>query len=378
MLFLPLQMAREEKRFELRPVEEVVVKRPPVIRLESEETLQRARPFRAAVQPTENKHPQRLDLPSRDEIELRTHQPGIEALIETNAANPDQLEENWGAESAVHRSIPWGWFVLIGLLLAGGLIWSLTRVKEADDKMRGVQVAAQSVLVDDEKEDREAGRLIDNIHTTTKEFFDATTLDVLVRAVRQPERVRPLMENFYADKPIFSHRLSVFRMLQPVTLDKQANFWMATVELDNHENRNLLIEILPSGEARLDWETLVCYQPMKWDEFATKKPKGTSMDFRVYVERDNFFSHEFANSDRWNCFRLTAMDSDETLFGYVNTDSELSKEILDEFTHNGGRRASMILRLVIPEGIQSRSGVVIEKLMSPRWIYIDPPAVSGS
>ncbi len=371
-------MAREEKKVELRPEKQEVKIRPAVvIRLESEETLQRAKPVRIGAQPLENKRPRRLGLPSREEGEMRTYQPGIEALMETDAGNYDQLEANWGAHSMHHRSIPWGWFVLIALLLAGGVIWSLSSVNDADDRAHEIRIAAENVLIDDEKEDREAADLIDTIHQTTQRFFDATTIDSLLTLVRQPDRVRPLMEIRFAGKPMAPHRLREFRMLQPLTLDNHGNFWMASVELDNSEVQNLILEILPSGEARVDWETLVCYQPMKWDDFALQKPRSTSMDFRVYVEQDNFFSHEFADSRRWNCFRLTALGSEETLFGYTPADSGLSQEILSQFQQNGSLKASMILRLVIPEGIQSHSGVVIEKLMSPRWLYMDPPG-SGS
>jgi hypothetical protein len=371
-------MAREEKRIELRPVnEEVDIRLPVVIRLESEETLQRAKPVRPSIAPVENKVPQRLELPSRDQVEGRTHQPGIEALIETDAGNPDFLEQNWGAQSAHHRSIPWGWFVLIALLLGGGVVWSLTRLTESDDKAHEIRIAAENVLIDDQNEDREAAKLIDTIHATMRKFYNATTIDGLLKFVRQPDRVRPLMESYFADRPVASHRLREIRMLQPLTLENHGNYWMATVELDDRETRNLLLEVLPSGEARIDWETLVCYQPMKWDDFATKKPRSTAMDFRVYVEQDNFFSHEFADSNRWNCFRLTALDCDETLFGYVKSDNPLAKQLLEQLQRNNGHRASMILRLVIPEGIESHSGVMIEKLLSSRWLYLDPPE-SGS
>jgi len=40
---------------------------------------------------------------------------------------------------------------------------------------------------------------------------------------------------------------------------------------------------------------------------------------------------------------------------------------------NQGRRASIIVRLTVPDGVQSRRGVVIERVLSPRWIYLDPP-----
>jgi hypothetical protein len=112
---------------------------------------------------------------------------------------------------------------------------------------------------------------------------------------------------------------------------------------------------------------------MPWDEFALKRPAGTSLDFRVYVERDMFFSHEFADSRRWLCFRLTALDSEETLFGYAAADSGEARKMLDLLEENGGRKSSMILRLAIPEGLQSRRGVVIEKVINSRWIYLDPP-----
>ena len=84
-------------------------------------------------------------------------------------------------------------------------------------------------------------------------------------------------------------------------------------------------------------------------------------------------SHEFADSSRWNCYRLTALDGDETLFGYAMADSEVAKSIVNLLNQNQGRKTSLILRLSVPEGVLSRSGVVIEKLLSPRWIYLDPP-----
>jgi hypothetical protein len=42
-------------------------------------------------------------------------------------------------------------------------------------------------------------------------------------------------------------------------------------------------------------------------------------------------------------------------------------------TADSYRKTNLILRLMVPEGLQSRRGVVIEKVMSPRWIYLEPP-----
>lgn len=365
-------MPREEKRFELRPVDETAERKIHVLRHKRDKYVPPEPAVRLSV-PGEDKVSQRLELPEHDDFTIRTHEPGIEALIETEAVNPDLLERDWGRHSTYHKAIPWGWFVLIGLILASAVIWSLTGVKKADALADKIRVETQSVLGNDAKEELEAAQLIDRIDAVTRKFFETTSVDGLARLVRHPERVRPMMERHYEGKPIPINRVIRSNLFQPITLDNRSNFWMATLELTNHDSRNLVVEILDSGEPRIDWETLVCYQPMPWDSFAKERPTGLSLDFRVYLEPDNFFSHEFADSSRWNCYRLTALDGDETLFGYAMADSEVAKSIVNLLNQNQGRKTSVILRLSVPEGVRSRSGVVIEKLLSPRWIYLDPP-----
>ncbi|RYD37234.1 MAG: hypothetical protein EOP85_17745, partial [Verrucomicrobiaceae bacterium] len=100
-----------------------------MIRLQSDETSSRAKPARHTPSHEGVDPSHRLDVPAREDRETRTHQPGIEALIENGPANPDELEQVWGSASTRERNIPWGWFVLIGLILAGAAIWSLAGVK---------------------------------------------------------------------------------------------------------------------------------------------------------------------------------------------------------------------------------------------------------
>ncbi len=365
-------MAREEIRFGLRPVDEAAERKVPILRPKRDKNVPQEIPVRLSL-PEDAKVSQRLEVPVREDFESRTHQPGIEALIETEPANPDFMEHEWGRNSTYRKAIPWGWFVLIGLILGGGIIWSLSGVKESDMQADKIRVETQSLVGNDAKEEQEAAQLIDGMDAIIRKFFDTTRIEDLTKLVRHPQRVRPLMDRYYGEKPIPLNRVVRTNLFQPVTLDNRSNFWMATVELADHDTRNLVLEILDSGEPRVDWETLVCYQPMKWDTFATVRPAGFSLDFRVYLEPDTFFSHEFADSSRWNCFRLTALESDETLFGYAKVDAEVAESLATLVRQNNGRKTSVILRLSIPQGLQSRRGVVIEKLLSPRWLYLDPP-----
>ena len=366
-------MARDEKRIELRPVDEIEETAVPVIRIESEETLLRRRPQRRKSQPEEDQIYHRLDLPEQDTFEARTHQPGIEALVEQIEIDRDALEGNWGDESDSRAGFAWGWFALIALLLTGALIWSLTRVNKADVQIEQFRVSTRNAVDLEAQADKDASRLIDRIDKITRQYFKATTIESLLPLVRHPERVRPLMEKYFANQPMVANPLVSDGVLQPLTIDNNGSFWLKSFELSDRKSRSVLIEVDETGEPKLDWETLVCYQPMPWDKFATERPSGISLDFRVYVAMDNLFSHEFANPDLWACFALTALESDEILFGYAKAGSTLAQEIQDTVNRNREGKTSMILRLSVPEGLESHRGVMIEKVMSHRWIYVEAP-----
>ena len=369
-------MARKKQPVQLRPVDDDVAPRVSVIRLENSETTGRtndSEPIR--LEPLANKPAdQHIELPIKVEGERRTHQPGIESIIEVTPAQPDVLEQNWSQNATRRHSIPWGWITIIALTITGAVLWSLTSIKNSDVQATQIRVATASSIDNEQQQERDANQLIDRIDTALRDFFNTTSVESLIRLVRQPERVAPLMRRYYAGKPVFAGPIKTVKMFRPLTLDNCGNFWMTSVVLANGQSRNVIIEVTKSGEALIDWETLVCYQPMAWDDFVAQRPSGTSLDFRVYVERDHFYSHEFADSDHWTCFRLTAMDSEETLFGYAHAGSDEAQALLKLMDNNGGNKTAIILRLGIPSGLLSRRGVVIEKLLSPRWLYLTPPA----
>jgi hypothetical protein len=368
-------MARDEKRVELRTVDDEVVREPEVVRLYNHETVPRQRqeePVRLGPrEPQES--PCRLAIADRSELELRTHQPGIEVLIEPAVYNPDLAEEAWGGNSKRRFPIPLGWLMLIGAAGVFAIVWSLTKLKTSEVQAHTIRAETENVLAREETEENEARKLIERIENTLRVYFDSSHVDMLARHVRHPERVTPLMREHYAKHPLAHNPMKFIRVLQPLTLEGRGNFWMASVALADGRRVNVVIEIDVLGEPRVDWETQTCHQPMPWDEFSKLRPPGRSMDFRVYAERDNFHSHEFEDTEKWLCYRLTALDADETLFGYVAAGSEAARMLEEATSIKPMGRASLILRLAIPHGLQSRRGVVIEKVVCARWLYIESP-----
>lgn len=366
-------MSHKGKRFELRPVDEVVADASPIVRLNNQETTDRNRPIRLLVPADQVKVGIRLDVPVYEAQENRTYEPTIEVLIQTPIIPPVNLEEAWGRQITERRSIPWGWFAVVVLLFVASTTWSLLKIHESKPEALDILASTQFALDTNSSEDIAAGLLIEKINSTTRKFFRADNIEDLAKYSRDSERVIPLMRDYYSKTPLAPNPIKRSKSLVPFPFEKQANFWIETVELQNKTTQYIIIELSESGEVKVDWETLVCYQPMKWDKFALTRPTGISLDFRVYAEVDNFFSHEFENASRWNCFKLTAVENEETLFGYSLTNDAVSNELLSLIQENGGRRVSVIVRVSIPPVLHSRRGVVIEKIVCAHWIYINSP-----
>lgn len=366
-------MARDEKPVRLRPIDEDTEIPVPVVRLENLETEAVEKPVRLVPDIPHSESNTLLEIPSRDDIDLRTHQPDMESLLDGLEVNPETVEEAWDETTRGRSSLPWGWFVLIGLCVASAAIWSLLRVQQGKEHVEKEMARSVSLIDAEEAEAREAARLVDRIDEAVRGYFSARSVDGLIRRVRHSERVGPVMKEFYQRNPIEIKTVRAIRSMQHITLGNRGNFMRVDVVLSDGSNQSMFVEIFESGEPKIDWETLVGYQPMDWDKYVEHRPQGESMDFRVVVSADSFYSHEFADSDKWASFKLTARGGEEPLFGYARKGGDLERSLLELIRQNQGKPVSLILRLTIPSGIHSRRGVVIERLMSARWIYIESP-----
>lgn len=356
-----------KKKVILTTVEEQTEQEDDVIRLGAEKEA-------ADTMPLVRIGPAKVEVEAPSEAsskDFRTHQPDIDDLIDKPLTQDlGDAELPWGEEAETRPARPWGWFALAGVILAAGVLWSLLALKESGKVKETVRVKTEEAIIDEAAEIREAETLVTSIESAMRAYFTASTIESRLRWVRFPTRVEPMMREHEKTHPVTPSPLQSVRVLQPLSIEGRTDFWMASVMLASGERHELVIETTEAGP-RIDWETMVCHQPMPWDEFATKRPPGKSMDFRLHVQTDTFYSHEFHDETQWTCYRLSAPDSEEIMFGYVQRGSAVEAAITPHI--NGVRHASLLLRLQIPEGLQSKMGVVIEQVISPRWLLLTPP-----
>jgi len=361
--------AKEKQKCELRQVDEEVATNHQFVRLgiDSVEEIEELPPVRVG----ERSSSDLLLNPSGEEV-LRTRsvEPDVGSLIEREA---QVMEESWATEAATGQTFAWGWVALVAGVFAAAILWSLTNLNKAGEESAKLVRATQSIIEKEKQEEIDAETQVSTIEAAVRHFLDSRSVEEMLRYVRHPERVRPLMEGYYADSSLKPLRFERFLSLEPLTIDYSASYWAVSCELEGAVQSQLMLESASVNEAKVDWETFVCYQPMDWDAFAKSRSEGYTGDFRVYVEKDQLHSHEFSDSSSFDCYRLTALNGDEVLFGYVPRGLGLGLR-LDELTAgNENQGVPMLLRLHVPKDIKSPRGVVIKEIVSPRWFFMDNP-----
>lgn len=315
--------------------------------------------------------PERLEGEVHESFEGRSLEPGVEAILDQQA-QAENVEQPWGIGDGRLVGVPYGWFVLIVVSLVGAGVWSLMAMRQGEMKLEIDHGVVREMVAKEEDATKEATVLVDRVEEVVAAYLRAETIEEILPWIRHPERVRPMIEEAWKSEPKRRMKFERMTVFQPANL-AQRPFWVVRAEVQDGEMQNLLMEQTGESEVKVDWETHVCFQPMPWASYAAERPKGEALDFRLWAVPDQFFSHEFTDSKRWRCFRLTAKGAEEHLFGYVLAGSDACRELEAVCRSSAGQKASVVLRLRIPEGSVSPRGVVIEKIVAPRWLILDDP-----
>lgn len=204
---------------------------------------------------------------------------------------------------------------------------------------------------------------------TLRRFFKAQDPSEMIRFIRDPERVKPLTDDYYARHGFAMPSLDEIVRFQEIMI-KLKVFLIADITLEGKGvNSAHTVVLQDAGHGFVvDWETYVCYNPMEWDDFYRKRPEGV-IAFRVLATLDHNPGFAFPGQAEWICVRMIGRDSDEEIYGYVRTGTDIAlrmQEMLeDEWEF------PCILKLQFPQ--QGKGGdrqVHIRDLVMENWIKV--------
>ncbi len=196
---------------------------------------------------------------------------------------------------------------------------------------------------------------------TTEKFLSVTSIEEFAPLIRDPDRVMPLLREYYKHTPYEAiGALSIGDHGNVRVSKKIASF---QVTLKNYESRLIAVELTDEG-ALVDWESWVSYCEEPWEDFITNKTKEPKK-MRALVTRSFYYNFNFDNDEEWVCFTLTRTPDDSVLYGYLPTDSPL----LTELPNSAEPSTTFRIQIRFPEEAVTDNQVLITDVIDQGWVH---------
>lgn len=198
-----------------------------------------------------------------------------------------------------------------------------------------------------------------------KKFTQAKTVAERLELVRDAQRVGPSLTSFFREGPGADEEVAKLISLGPIQTP-QFTFLRFEVKMRGGSSR-LLCVVLSEGEgARVDFESYARHGSASWtDLLAGEAVEARTV--RVIVEVGNYYSHGFAEEEKWRHFAATTPDVEMQLHFYVARGSEVAKRLAGMGILAGGkRRATLAIRSV--EGSFANRQFEVTKVLGPGWV----------
>ena len=319
-------------------------------------------------------------LATTDDERLAPEPEEEEGAVKTHVARKitgwDLDEDDWDSnrkssegDATLRRKLSTIGIAVVSALFLGLIVYGVARsLKEKETVERVVEKPPEEVARESLTElERDAMDKSKEIFAAAGEaiekFLNAENFTERLEFVRDPERVKPLMEEFYA------HNMdSAFKFRPPENgwiMHPFETFLLANVESEDFRRHAVAVERQESGEFLVDWESFVGYCEIPWDQISERKSQEPFL-IRAKASIGQYYNYGYTDSE-WACIELKDADSQHTIYGYV----EFSDTVLDDLKASMSLRGQVHITLEIahPGEGKADNQFLIKKVIAKGWVY---------
>lgn len=205
------------------------------------------------------------------------------------------------------------------------------------------------------------------IEHSLRGYFEAASLDQRLAFVRDSQRVRPLMENYYRRHPYTPVEWKNLGWILPVE-EEGYRFGYAQAVFANAEPVSLIIEELVDGTFRVDWESSVRYGEIDWLEFLKTQPSAPTL-FRVIASKPQNIPPEAAPMGS-ELLEIKHPDDNDVVYAYFDRKDPKFQPLLQQLQTGNWKEVPLTIRLCFPGPPGSGKNARIADVEGKGWLIL--------
>ena len=209
------------------------------------------------------------------------------------------------------------------------------------------------------------------ITSAVKAFFDADSVQARLRHVRDASRVQSLMTSYHEKRPVERFRLRNLGWLVPVDEPGHSLAFVQAM-FEDATPSSLVVEETSDGQFLVDWECLVRYGELAWNDFLKLRPsKPTLMRLIASKPLSRPITGALAGREgEWLELRHPAESG--TILGHFDHTDPKFATLVEQLESGNWREVPLTLRLAFPSQGQSGDQVHIASVEGKGWLILKP------
>lgn len=205
------------------------------------------------------------------------------------------------------------------------------------------------------------------IEQTIRGFFGASTADQQLTYCRDPQRVRPLMMDYYHSHPHTPLEWKALGWLLPVE-EPGFRLGYAQAIFANAEPVSLIIEEQADGSFRVDWESSVRYSELDWEEFIKTQPSAPKL-FRVIASKPQNTPPDSLPQGS-ELLEIKHPDDNNVIYAYFDRKDPKFQPLLQQLQSGNWKDVPLTLRLCYPGPVGSGKNARIADVEGKGWLIL--------
>ncbi len=205
------------------------------------------------------------------------------------------------------------------------------------------------------------------IESTLRGFFEASTVESKLSYVRDAARVRPLMERYHSARVPTRQQWKGLDWVMPVE-EPGFRLGYAQATFTDAEPVSLVIEEMQDGTFRVDWESSVRYGELDWSEFIQTQPTAPKL-FRVIASRPRHAPSTEAPRGS-EVLEIKHPDNDNVIYAHFDKMDPKFQSLLQQLQTGNWKDVPLTLRLCYTGPSQSGNSVRIADIEGKGWLIL--------